>query len=65
MKMSISLDPDQDPCSVGPNLGTNCLQWYQQTTKVSASKEIVKLQRYRTMSNSLQTDQTTLSEQSD
>ena len=30
------LDPDQDRCSFGPDLG---LQNYQQTTKFTASKE--------------------------
>ena len=31
--MSNSLDPDQARCFVGPDLGPNCLQNYQQTTQ--------------------------------
>ena len=30
-----SLDPDHAPCFIGPDLGPNCLQRYQQTTLVS------------------------------
>ena len=37
--MSNDLDPDLDRCNVGPDLGPNCFQSYQQTTKVPASKE--------------------------
>ena len=36
------MDPDQDRHSVGPDLGPNCLQSYQQMTKVTASMESVK-----------------------
>ena len=35
IRMSNSLDSDQDPHSVGPDLGPNCLQRYQQMTKVA------------------------------
>ena len=44
--MSNSLDPDQDRHSVGPDLGLNSLQrlsTVEQMTKISASKERVKL----------------------
>ena len=27
IRLSNSLDPDRDQCSVGPDLGSNCLQW--------------------------------------
>ena len=44
IRESKGFDPDQDRCSVGPDLGPNCLQkGYQQMTKVSASKERAKL----------------------
>ena len=33
------LDPDQDRCSVGPDLGPNFFKGYQQMTKVAASKQ--------------------------
>ena len=32
------LDPDQDQCSVGSDLGTNCLQISQQMTKVATKQ---------------------------
>ena len=35
------LNPYQDRCSVGPDLGLNCFKGYQQTTKVNTSKERV------------------------
>ena len=38
IRVSNSLDPDQDRRSVGPDLGPNCLQ----LQKVAASKERVK-----------------------
>ena len=38
-RLSNSLDPDQDGHSVDPDLEPNCLQGYQLTTKVAASKE--------------------------
>ena len=42
--MSNGLDPDQDRHCVGPDLGPNCLcNGYQQTTKVAAIKERVKI----------------------
>ena len=40
--MSNSLDPDQARHYVGPDLGQNCLQSYQQKTKVATSGLIVK-----------------------
>ena len=41
--MSNKLDPDEDPHSVGPDLGPNCLlKCYKQTKKSPASKERVK-----------------------
>ena len=40
--MSNSLDTDQAPHFVGPDLGPNCLQRFQQRTKIAASKERVK-----------------------
>ena len=36
------LDPDQEACSVGPDLDPNCLICYHKMTKVAASKETVK-----------------------
>ena len=36
--MSNSLDPDQDQHFDDPDLGPNCLQIYQQTTKVIAKQ---------------------------
>ena len=41
--LSEQLDPDQDRRSVGPDLGSNCLQRFQQTTKSIACKERFKL----------------------
>ena len=41
IRVSNSLDPDQARCSVGPDLGPNCLQSYQQMTKVASSGEKV------------------------
>ena len=41
MGVSNSLDPVQNWHSVGPDLGPNCLQKYQQTTKIAASKDRV------------------------
>ena len=38
IRVSNSLDLDEDGHSVGPDLGLKCLQGYQQTTKVAASK---------------------------
>ena len=35
-----SLDPDQARYFVGPDLGTNCLQRYQQTTLLVVGKEL-------------------------
>ena len=42
-RVSNSLDPDQERLSVGPDLDPNCLKRFQQMTKVTASKEIVKV----------------------
>ena len=39
LRVSNGLDPDQDRHSVVPDLGPNCLQRYQQMTKVATSKE--------------------------
>ena len=36
------LDPDQDRSSIGPDLGSNCMQRLPATTKVAASKKRVK-----------------------
>ena len=42
MRVSNSLEPDQNQHSVGPDLDPNCLQrFYQRWTKVSTSKERV------------------------
>ena len=41
--MSNRLDPDQDRLLVCPDLGPNCSPWYQQMTKVTASKEKLKI----------------------
>ena len=46
IRVSNGLDPDQDRCHVGPDLGPNCLQSYQQTSKVPASKEGDKVQNF-------------------
>ena len=43
-RMSNGLDPDQDRRFVGPDLGPNCFKKYQQTTKIAASIESVKVQ---------------------
>ena len=46
IRVSNSLDPDQDRHSVGPDLGLNSLQrlsTVEQMTKIAASKERVKL----------------------
>ena len=46
IRVSNSLDPDQDWHSLGPDMGPNSLQFFfQQTTKVAASKERVKYGR--------------------
>ena len=42
IRVSNSLYPDQVQHFVVPDLGSNCLQSYQQTTKVSTSGERVK-----------------------
>ena len=48
--MSNSLDPEQDQLSVdqkvGPDLSPNCLQSYQQMTKVYAVKSMKELKIY-------------------
>ena len=50
--MSNGLDPDQDRRSVGPDLGPlYCLQSYQQTTKVTTSKEKVSVMAYYAMND--------------
>ena len=41
--MSNSLDSDQDRQIVGPDLGPNCMQNYQQTTKLATSMERVNI----------------------
>ena len=41
IRVSNSLDPDQARRFVGPDLGPNCLQRYQKTTKVATSGERV------------------------
>ena len=41
--MSNCLEPDQDRQNVGPDLGQCVCKGHQQTTKVAASKERVKL----------------------
>ena len=38
LSVSNILDQDHDQYSVGPDLGPNCLQRFQYTTKVAASK---------------------------
>ena len=42
IRVSNSLDPDQDQHSVGPDLGPNCLQRLSADDKVAASKERIK-----------------------
>ena len=37
--MSNGLDPDEERCFVGPDLGLSCCKGYQQTTKDATSKE--------------------------
>ena len=39
IRVSNSLDPDQDQHSVGPDLGSNCLSSYPQTTNCVPSME--------------------------
>ena len=41
IRVSNSLDQDQDRCSVGPNLGPNYLQKLSASRKVAAGKEKV------------------------
>ena len=41
IRVSNSLDPDQDRHNVGPDLDPNSLQRFQQMTKVTASKDTV------------------------
>ena len=41
-RVSNETDPDQDPQNVCPDLGLNCLQGYQQTTKFTANEQRVK-----------------------
>ena len=36
-----SLDPDQDRQNIGPDLGPNCYQGYQQAREVAASKKLI------------------------
>ena len=44
IRVSNSLDPDQDRHCVGPDVCPSCLQSYQQTTKVPlARKELMRL----------------------
>ena len=43
IRVSNGLDPDQDRYYVSPDLDPNCLQSYQQMTKVAASKERVNI----------------------
>ena len=45
--MSIGLDPDQDQQKVGPDFGPNCLQRYQQMTKVAAKRKESMLKHHR------------------
>ena len=42
IRVSNSLDPEQDRHSVGPDLGPNCLQGLSADEKVGGSKERVK-----------------------
>ena len=42
IRVSISLDPDQDRHFVGPDLGPNCLQRLSADDFVAHSKKIVK-----------------------
>ena len=42
IRVSNSLDPDQARHFVGPDLGPNCLQRFQQKTKVTASGQRVR-----------------------
>ena len=42
IRVSNSLETDQDQHSVSPDLGPTACKGYQQTTKVAASKERVK-----------------------
>ena len=43
IRESNCLNPDQDRCSVGPDLGKTVCKGYQQTTKVPASKDGINL----------------------
>ena len=46
IRVSNGSDPDQDRRSVGPDLGSNCLQWfstYRQTSKVATSEKSVEI----------------------
>ena len=46
IKESDSLDPDQARPQVGPDLGPNCLQSYQQTTLLGKNLKIFKWYRF-------------------
>ena len=43
IRVSNNLDPGQARQNVGPDLGPNCLQGYQQMTKVATSAETVTI----------------------
>ena len=43
IRVSNSLDPDQDRHNVGPDLGPTCLQRLSEMTKVTLSKERAKV----------------------
>ena len=47
------LDPDQDRCFVGPDLGPNCLQRLSADAKVFASKERVNIHAGTTLEGDL------------
>ena len=46
--MSKGFDPDQYPCSVGPDLGPNCLICYHKMTKDAASRKRVEEEKSKT-----------------
>ena len=41
--MSNCLDPDQEPRSVGPDLGTNCLQRLSADNKLSLTRKVTSI----------------------
>ena len=61
-RVSNSLDPDQDRHYVGPNLGSNCLQWISAYEKGPRQQEKSKCTTVMTVSDNTMISQTILSQ---